>query len=65
MKILYTYLMSLNPHCVTREVIIVTNNSYINRIQVCEFLEKIAELVPLIPITLILDNTRYQKCRIV
>ncbi|MFM7383251.1 MAG: transposase, partial [Microcystaceae cyanobacterium] len=33
--------------------------------QVCELLEKIADLGLLIPITLVLDNARYQKCGIV
>ena len=52
-------------NAITHEVIMVTNDSYITGTQVCELLEKIAELGLLIPITLVLDNARYQKCRIV
>jgi len=43
----------------------VTNDTYINALSVCELLGKLRELFPDIPITLILDNARYQKCRLV
>jgi hypothetical protein len=43
-------------NAITHEVIMVTNSSYITGTQVCELLEKIAELGLLIPITLVLDN---------
>lgn len=43
----------------------VSNTSYINAESVCELLRKIAEAQTGIPITLILDNARYQKCEIV
>jgi Transposase and inactivated derivatives len=49
----------------TREVITVSNDSYLNAERVCELLIKIAELGLGIPITLILDNARYQRCRLV
>jgi transposase len=52
-------------NAITHEVITVTNDSYITAHQVCELLQKIASLGLTIPITLILDNARYQKCRIV
>jgi transposase len=52
-------------NAITHEVMMVTNDSYITGTQVCELLEKIAELGLLIPITLVLDNARYQKCRVV
>jgi DDE superfamily endonuclease len=54
---------SLNA--ITHEVITVTNDSYINALSVCELLQKSAALVLRIPITLILDNARYQKCQLV
>jgi transposase len=43
----------------------VTNESYINATSVCELLEKIAALGLQTPITLVLDNARYQRCRLV
>ena len=43
----------------------VTNDEYINATSMCELLLKIAELNLGIPITLILDNARYQKCKLV
>ena len=43
----------------------VTNDTYITAAQVCELIEKIAALGLIIPITLVLDNARYQKCKIV
>ncbi len=42
-----------------------TNDSYITGTQVCELLKKLAELKLAIPITLVLDNPRYQNCKIV
>jgi transposase len=52
-------------NAITHEVILVTNDSYITAIQVCELLQKLADLGLSIPITLVLDNARYQKCRVV
>ncbi len=50
-------------NAITHEVILVTNDTYITATQVCELLEKIAALGLMIPITLVLDNARYQKCK--
>ena len=50
---------------ITHELISVTNDTYINALSVCELLRKLRERFPNIPITLILDNARYQKCRLV
>ena len=50
---------------ITHELIMVTNDSYINAQSVCDLLDKLRKLHPDIPITLILDNARYQKCKIV
>jgi transposase len=52
-------------NAVTHELITVTNDTYINAECVCELLHKIAALGLTIPITLVLDNARYQKCKLV
>jgi transposase len=52
-------------NAITHEVILVTNDTYITATQICELLQKIANLGLVIPITLVLDNARYQKCKVV
>ena len=52
-------------NAITHELIMVTNDSYINAESVRELLLKLAELNLGVPITLILDNARYQKCAVV
>lgn len=52
-------------NAITHEVITVTNDTYINSESVCQLLHKLAALGLRIPITLVLDNARYQKCRLV
>jgi transposase len=52
-------------NAVTHELIMVTNEDYINSQSVCHLLEKIAALSLGLPITLVLDNARYQKCALV
>ena len=52
-------------NAITHELIMVTNASYINAESICELFHKIAALGLIIPITLILDNARYQKCALV
>jgi len=49
----------------THELIMVNNDSYINAQSVCDLLWKIFHLNLGIPITLVLDNARYQKCALV
>ena len=49
-------------NAITQQLITVTNETYITADSVCELLEKIAALGSQLPITLILDNTRYQRC---
>lgn len=51
-------------NAITKKLEMVTNDSYITSIQVCELLRKLAENATL-PITLVLDNARYQRCRMV
>jgi len=52
-------------NAITHELVTVTNDTYINSESVCELLRKLAALKLGIPITLILDNARYQKCALV
>jgi transposase len=52
-------------NAVTHELITVTNTSYINALSVCQLLVQIANLHACVPITLVLDNARYQKCALV
>jgi len=59
----FNVLAALNA--ITHELIMVTNDEFINANSVCELLYKIAELNLGIPITLIMDNARYQKCKLV
>jgi transposase len=50
---------------VTHRVIRVTNEGYINAESVCLLLRAVAEAAVGLPITLVLDNARYQKCALV
>lgn len=52
-------------NAVTKEIITITNETYINAESVCQLLTKIAALGITVPITIILDNARYQKCQLV
>ncbi len=52
-------------NAVTYQIIDVSNESYINSHSVCELLDKLVALSLGIPITLVLDNARYQKCHLV
>lgn len=52
-------------NAVTHELVTVTNETYINAQSVCELLHKLAALGLSVPITLVLDNARYQKCAVV
>src|SRR3954447_16486558 len=49
-------------NALTHQLITVTNETYITAESVCELLHKIAALGIGVPITIILDNTRYQRC---
>lgn len=52
-------------NAITHELVMVTNDAYINAQSVCELLQKLAALNLKIPISLVLDNARYQKCELV
>jgi len=58
----YNVLGALNA--VTNQLISVTNESYINGASVCALMRSLADQCTL-PIVLVLDNARYQKCQIV
>jgi len=59
----YNVLAALNA--ITHELVTITNDTYINAQSVCNLLWKLAGLNLGVPITLVLDNARYQKCKIV
>jgi transposase len=52
-------------NAITHELITVTNDTYITAESVCQLLYQLADLHLGIPITLVLDNARYQKCTLV
>ena len=52
-------------NAITHELIAVTNDTYVTAESVCELLRKLAARNLTIPITLFLDNARYQKCALV
>jgi|SRR3989339_422437 len=50
----------------TQELVTVTNNTYINALSMIDLMEKlITKYTKKLPITLVLDNAKYQKCQIV
>jgi transposase len=60
----YNVLAALDA--VSHRLIQVTNHSYINAESVCRLLRAVAQAaLPGVPITLVLDNARYQKCAVV
>jgi transposase len=50
---------------VTRELTAVTNDTAIDAMAICELLRKLSARYPGLPLTLVLDNARYQKCEVV
>ena len=46
-------------------MITVTNDTYITSDSICELLRKLSALDLGVPITIVLDNARYQKCALV
>jgi len=52
-------------NAMTHELITVTNDAYITAESVCQLLEKIACLYVGRPISIFLDNARYQRCALV
>jgi len=52
-------------NAITHELLTITNDTYINAESFCALLYKLAALQLSVPITLVLDNARYQKCALV
>ena len=53
-------------NAVTKEVITLTNTGYINSHSVCALLQKLkTQTHPDLPISVVLDNARYQRCVLV
>ncbi len=59
----YNVLGALNA--VTHELITEINTTYITATSVCALLRTIAARAGSVPVTLVLDNARYQRCRLV
>ena len=52
-------------NALSHELVRVSNDSYVTAQTVCELLGKVRALGLGVPITLVLDNARYQRCRLV
>jgi transposase len=52
-------------NAVSHDLVRVTNDSYVTASTVCDLLRKIAALGLGMPITLVMDNARYQHCQLV
>ncbi len=59
----FNVLGALNP--ITQDLITVTNNAYINAPCICQLFEEIRKVHSTESITLVMDNARYQKCKLV
>lgn len=59
----YNVLGAINA--VTQELVRVSNDGYITATTVCQLLGKLAALNLGLPITVVLDNARYQRCYLV
>jgi transposase len=52
-------------NAITHQLVTITNESYITASSVCDLLDKLAGLGLQEPLTVIMDNARYQRCRLV
>jgi transposase len=52
-------------NAVTHEIVTIVNENYINSASVCQLLTKIKAINFTVPVTLVLDNARYQRCSLV
>jgi transposase len=59
----YNVLGAINA--VTHQLVRVSNDGYITATTVCQLMVKLQALNLATPITLVLDNARYQRCRLV
>lgn len=59
----FSVLGALNA--ITKEVVTITDHGYINAVSVCELLQKLHDLIHQLPIVVVMDNARYQRCALV
>ena len=59
----FSVLGALNA--ITKEVVTITDHGYINAVSVCELLKKLHDLFRHLPIVVVMDNARYQRCALV
>jgi transposase len=52
-------------NAITKELTTVCNDTYITSQQVCELFDKLVAQNVGVPITIVLDNARYQRCALV
>jgi transposase len=52
-------------NAITHEMVMITNTDYINAYSVCQLLIKISQKCVDLPISIVLDNARYPKCKLV
>ena len=52
-------------NAITKELVTVTNTTYITAAEVCQLLQQLAALHLDVPVTVVLDNARYQHCTLV
>jgi len=52
-------------NAISHDLVIVTNEAYINANSVIELMRKLIKKYKTLPITMVLDNARYQRCSIV
>lgn len=51
-------------NAISHELVTISNHTYINAGSVCALLEKLHQLYRDLPIVLVMDNARYQKCQL-
>lgn len=59
----FSVLGALNA--ITKELVLITEHAYVNAMSVCALLEKLHKQFRDLPIVLIMDNARYQRCQLV
>lgn len=52
-------------NAITQKLEFYVNETYINAESVCEFMRRLRKKYPVLPIYLVMDNARYQKCKLV
>jgi transposase len=52
-------------HVVTQELVVFSDHAYINATSVCALFQKLHDQFQDLPLVLVLDNARYQKCALV